>query len=236
MSIRMIQYTDSLDSIWSVLVYEEARLLKDNNAADLAPEVGELLERWSGVNAGQRRVWRAEIVAQAGVDAGDDVLDDTVDDVDNELLRTERDRSAPRYKRYFKKARHAIVRLGLESEIEVVRTWPASLKTEPEKGLKQLGARLDADIAAGDAAVAERQAAAAKTSDHRVREIVRFIDDVNASRRARYGLLIQRAEELSLETDWPGRFFKRGSQARVKAAPKEGEGTTEPQAPVPGDH
>jgi hypothetical protein len=224
MAINTIQYDDSLDSIWSVLVYEEARLLKDKNALDLAPEAGALVERWSAVNAGQRTAWRAEIVAQAAIDAGDDALDDAVDDVDNELLRVVRERDDPRRKRYFKKARHEIVRLGLESELEEVRDWPGSLKTEREPSLQALGARLGEDIAAGDAAVAERRRAAASTSDHRVREIVRFVDDINASRRARYGLLIQRAEERGLPPDWPGRFFKKSSQGpkRVKTAPASG--------------
>ncbi|MCK6589933.1 MAG: hypothetical protein HUU21_14655 [Polyangiaceae bacterium] len=232
MSINTIQYSDSLEFIWTVLTWEEARLLKDKNAADLAPEVNDLIERLNAISAGQRKAWRAELVAQAGVDACDDEIDDVVDDVDNELLRADRDRDAPRYKRYFKKPRHAIVRLGLESEIEQVRTWPESLKTEPEKALKKLAARLEEVIAAGDAAVEERQRAAGRTSDHRVRDIVRFIDDVNAARRTRYGLLIQRAEELKLGPDWPNRFFRKSTQGakKVKASPKP----EEPEKPNAG--
>ncbi|WP_437733157.1 hypothetical protein [Sorangium sp. So ce1335] len=221
MAINTIHHDDSLDHIWSILVYEEARLLKDRNASDLAPEAGALVERWAQVNAGQRSAWRAEIVAQAGVDAEDDLLDDTIDEIDNDLLRVFRDRDAPQRKRYFKRARHEIVRLGLESELEVVRAWPASLKTEGEAALQALGARLEADIARGDAAVDERQRAVAATADQRVREIVRFVDELNAARRTRYGLLIQRAEERRLPKDWPGRFFKKSSQGtkRTKAAP-----------------
>jgi hypothetical protein len=221
MAINTIQYDDSLDHIWSVLVYEEARLLKDQNASDLAAEAGALVERWAQVNAGQRSAWRAEIVAQAGVDAEDDLIDDTIGQLDNELLRTFRDRDAPQRKRYFRKARHEIVRLGLESQLEVVRAWPASLKSEGEAALQALGARLEEDIARGDVAVEERQRAAAATADQRVREIVRFVDDINAARRTRYGLLIQRAEERRLPKDWPGRFFKKGTQGtrKSKAAP-----------------
>lgn len=221
MAINTIQYDDSLDHIWSVLVYEEARLLKDRNASDLAAEAGALVERWAQVYAGQRSAWRAEIVAQAGVDAENDLLDDTIGQLDSELLRSFRDREAPQRKRYFKKARHEIARLGLKSELDVVRTWPASLKSESEAALQALGARLEEDIARGDAAVEERQRAAAATADQRVREIIRFVDDINAARRIRYGLLIQRAEERQLPKDWPGRFFKKRSQGtrKTKAAP-----------------
>ncbi|AGP41456.1 hypothetical protein [Sorangium cellulosum] len=217
MAINTIHHDDSLDHIWSVLVYEEARLLTDKDASDLAPEAGALVERWAQVNAGQRSAWRAEIVAQAGVDTEDDLLDDTVDELDNELLRAFRDRDAPQRRRYFKKARHEIVRLGLESQLEVVRAWPASLKSEREAALQALGARLEEDIARGDVAVEERLRAAAATADQRVREIVRFVDDINAARRTRYGLLIQRAEERRLPKDWPGRFFKKSSQGSKKA-------------------
>lgn len=219
-SIHTIQYSDSLESIWTVLTWEEARLLKDKDAADLALDVNDLLERLEALSAAQRKAWRGELIAQAGIDACDDDIDDVIDDIDNELLRADRDRDSARYKRYFKKPRHAIVRLGLESEIEQVRTWPASLNTEPEKSLKKLATRLEEVISAGDAAAEERRRAAAKTGDHRVREIVRFIDDVNAARRTRYGLLIQRAEEMKLGPDWPGRFFRKSSQGAKKVKPE----------------
>jgi hypothetical protein len=217
MAIRMIETDESLDEVWDMLTWEEARLLKDENAKDLAPEVSEHLERWAQVNAGQRAAWRAEIIAAAGVSAGDDELDDTIDEIDSHLLHIERDRTALRYKRYFKRPRGEIVRYGLESQLGIVREWVTSLLTEPEDVLKSLGTRLQANVAAGDADIEARRVSATRTADQRIREIVRFIDDVNAARRTRYGVLIQRAEARNLATDWPLRFFKKTTHGPKKA-------------------
>lgn len=213
MAIRTIEQDASLDEVWDILVWEEARLKMDKDAKDLAPEVAEHVTRWKLVHDGQREAWRAEISAQAAVSAGDDDLDDTTTAIDRELLHVAGERSSPRYVRYFKKTRSDITRLGLESQLGVVREWPNSLKTEPEKGLQDLGARLAENVNAGDTAVGGRRTSAAATADHRVREIVRFIDDVNAARRTRYGVLIQRGESLGLAKDWPLRFFRRGTSS-----------------------
>jgi hypothetical protein len=217
MSIQTINPETSLDGIWNVLVWEEARLLRDKNAQDLAPEVANHLTRWAAVRAGQLDKWRAEIIAQAGVDASDDDLDDTTDAIDRELQHIDGDRNSARYLRYFKKTRSVITRLGLENQLDIVRGWVDSLKTEAETALSALGATLGANVTGGDAAVAARRASAAATADHRVRDIVRLVDDINAARRTRYGVLIQRAEALKLPKDWPNRFFKKGESSSKKA-------------------
>jgi len=222
--IKTIQYSESLDTVWEELVYSEARCLKDANAKSFAKDFGGLVERCDEVRGGQRSRWRAEIVAQAGVDAADDGLDDTVDDVDVELAHVLRgDRASPRYKHYFSKPKNEIVRLGLESELGKVRAWPVSLKNESEKPLQKLSPRLESDIAAGDAAVAERVAAAQERAVHRLKEITTLIDDVNAARRSIYGTLLTRGEELKLESDWASRFFRRTARAPRAKAPAQPE-------------
>ena len=123
---------------------------------------------------------------------------------------------------YFKKPRNEIVKLRLEKELKEVRTWAGSLKTEPEASLQGLGVRLEGDVKAGDAAIEERSQAAAARADHRVREIERFVDEANAARRARYGILVQRAVDRGLPKDWPARFFK-----KTKPRKDKGEGSPE---------
>lgn len=218
--IRMIQHEESLDAVWEELVYSEARCLKDPNAKGFAKDFGNLIERCEEVRAGQRKAWRAEIAAQAGVDAADDELDDIVDELDDELLYILRgDRTSPRYRHYFSKPKNEIVRLGLESELGKVRAWPPSLKAETEKPLQKLGARLEADIAAGDEALSERLTAAQQRAVHRLKQIMTLIDDVNAARRSIYGTLLARGEELKLDADWANRFFRRTARApRAKQA------------------
>jgi len=225
MAIRTLRHAESLDAIWEELVYTEARLMKDEHAKDLAAHFASLLKRWEKVQQGQRAAWREEIVAQAWVDAEDDALDDTVETVGRALLAADGyDRKAPRFKRYFPKAPNAVMRFGLESELALVRAWPDSLRGEREDELQALGPRVARDVQDGEAAVAARTAAAAGRADHRVREIVRFVDDVNGARRSAYGELIQRAQKKGLPADWPSRFFRRGSYdapARPPAGPAE---------------
>lgn len=222
MTIPTIEHDSSLDNVWEELVFTDARARHDPNAADLAPQIAELIQRTEAVRNGQYAVWRAEIVAQAGVAASDDDLDDLVDEVDGVLLQAEgRDRTSARYRRYFPKAPSSVIRLGLESQLGKTRAWPESLKSEPEPQCKTLGERMDGVVKRGDEALGKRRNAIAATADHRVREIVTLIDDVNNARLAIYGVLLQRAAEKKLPKDWAKRFFRRSHRTPKQAPPTE---------------
>ncbi len=204
--IRTIQPNESLDTIWAELVYTEARLL--SGAPKHAPMIAKLIARQADVRAGQLDQWRAEIVAQAAVDDADDGLDDLVDDLDNELVHAEKGDRGPRHRHYFKNPRNEVVRLGLASELEVVRTWPESLKGEKEKAVLKLATPFAETIAQGDDAIERRAKAGAATGAHRVREILRFIDDVNAARLGLYGQLVTLGQEQGRPANWASRFFR----------------------------
>lgn len=214
----------SMDAVWSELVYTEARLLKSRDAEDLRPAIAALLTELDRIRAGQYAVWRAEIVAEAGVAAANDDIDDDVADIDRRLqgaipgTAAER-RKSPRYKRYFREAPSATIRLGLKSELEKVGTWPASLRTEPEAALQEAGVTLEGHVTVGRTALTERSNAAGATADHRVREIVSLIDDVNGARRSIFGVLVQRAAERGLPADWPHRFFRTSTRGSSRSAP-----------------
>lgn len=231
MAVRMLQDSDSLDSIWEECVYSEARLAHDEHAKDLTPVMGKLVARVEKTWQSQRAVWRAEILAQAGVDATDDELDVQVTELSQALLLvTKGDRKHPRFVRYFSESPTHIVRLGLQSEVERVRGWPASLKGETEKPLIQLGKGIDATLSAADKVLADRVAAASARADHRVREIVALVEDANAARLSVYGALALRVEKHGLPRDWPSGFFRRATRTpRVAAAPVP----TSPAAPSP---
>ncbi|MBI4957485.1 MAG: hypothetical protein HY908_36090 [Myxococcales bacterium] len=217
MTIRTLQHEESLETVRDELVYTDARLKKSKHTKPHVGALADLLTRWQTVFVGQLGVWDAQTVAQAGVDAVDDDLDDLVDDTDRALRQIVKDdRGSARYRRYFPEAPSALARLGLESELDRVRTWPGSLGSEPEDALKTLAPAVAASVAEGDAAVAERRAAAAAGADQRVRDIVRLVDDVNAARRSLYGTLIQLAEAQHLASDWPRRFFRRRERAARK--------------------
>ena len=129
MTVKTLGLTHSLDVLWSELVYTEARLLRDKVARDLAPLFVALLRRWEKIANGQRAVWRAEIVAQAGVDLQNLALDETVELIADTLWLAEgKDRTTPRYRRYFAKPPSTVIRLGLENELPVVRDRVSGFK------------------------------------------------------------------------------------------------------------
>ncbi|MBS2027191.1 MAG: hypothetical protein JST54_04730 [Deltaproteobacteria bacterium] len=209
MAIHVLRYGDSLDVIWEELVYTEARLLADSKASDLAALFSQFIQRMQALKSSQQTSWQAEIRAQASVDAADDQLDDVVRGfADNLLFALGNDRTQARFTRYFGDNPSAIIKLGLESELTKVRSWPASIGGEPEPQLQAFGAQLQAAITAGDAALASRTAAAGARADGRARGINTFIDDVNAARQSLYGTLTTRVGPNKLPRDWPERFFK----------------------------
>jgi len=221
----LLRSGDALDTLWEELVYSEARLLAAGHktqAASIAKSA-KVLEK---VQADQRAAWRREIVAQAHVDVVDDDLDDGVEKLGNDLLHIEGgNRKSARFKQYFKAGVTAIVRLGLESQIPVVRTITTQLATEAEKKLKDHGKSLVAVLKRGDSAVEERRTAAAERGAHRAREIFRFVDDLNALRTSIHAELTLHAGKHALPRDYADRFFRRG--ARTSRA------VTEPPAPAP---
>lgn len=223
--LRTLRDTQSLDSIWEELVYTEARLAQDPLTRDLAPLFTALLGRWDAVSAAQRGVWREEIKAQAGVDAANAGLDRTTGRLSARFLGVvDGKRTNPRYARYFPKGAYAVQKLALESQLKVVRAWPASLKKEPEAEVQSFAPTFEEHIEEGDAAVRSRVDAAAKRADQRVREIVTYVEDVNATRLRVMGRLLQRAEKNKLDKDWAEDFFRHGSRrVRAEAAEEDAE-------------
>ena len=156
---------------------------------------------------------REEVAAQAVVRAADDALDDCVQAIGRALIDAERgNRQSVRYKRYFTSTPSAVVRMGLESELSRVRGWVASLASEPEQSLKDLGTRLAAIIKQGEAALEQRRQAVSARSDHGVRVVTPLIEDINAARGSLYGSLAEQGRKARLPLDWPSRFFRRSSR------------------------
>lgn len=222
-SIRTIRPTESLDAVWEEAVYTEARLLGDPLAANLAPPFAELITRIERARSGQYAAWRREIVAQAGVDAVNVALDETTVSFGQRLfVAVAGDRKAPRWRHYFKSTVSRLVRLGLASQLERVRPWPASLRGEPEAELTPFAARFAQHLTDGDAAVAARALAAGERASQRLREIVAVVDELNGLRVSTLGRLLQRASKNKRPSDWAEGFFRVG-QRQVEADPDDDE-------------
>ncbi|MBK6465345.1 MAG: hypothetical protein IPF92_30725 [Myxococcales bacterium] len=225
----LLRSSESLDGLWEELVYTEARLLAAGHKPQAAA-TSKSLKRLEALQAGQRAAWRREIVAQATVDVVDDALDDEVETLGRNLLHLEAgNRKTARFKQYFKSAVSTVVRLGLESELPVVRGFISQLAKEPEKVLKDHGKAFTALAKSGDEAVAERRDAAIERAAHRAREILGFIDDLNASRTTIHAELTLQATAGALPRDYADRFFRRSTRA---ARAVDGASRPEPTPPA----
>jgi hypothetical protein len=199
----------SVDNIWEELTWFQSRASVDPDAKELVAQVVPLLERVEQVRVTQYRKWQAELLAQASVDYMDTRLDVTIRELDQALLTVaSRNRKSPRYTRYFSNNPSAVIRMGLEAELGRVAPWVQSLKTEAEPELRAFGERLEKDIADSRGALEQRISAAAANADHRVREIVRLVDDTNRVFLALSGALVQKAAEKNYPRDWPSGFFR----------------------------
>ncbi|MDB4930094.1 MAG: hypothetical protein JWM10_2578 [Myxococcaceae bacterium] len=219
----------SLETVWHRAVYSEQRLLKNPLTADLAPPFAALAARCRTEIIAQLGHWGAEIGAQAGADEADDALDDTTNEIVAEIRHADRKATGARLKRYLgNDTASGIVRLGLSSQLKVVRAWPKALSSEPEAALQALGTTLAQDIATGETADAERVTVAGERATHRARNITSLIDDLNALRATTLGRLITRGTKHKKPADWPRRFFY---QARTRGSAKGGA----PDAPAKPD-
>ncbi len=221
MAPRLINYDDSIDYIWEEAVYTEARLLADTRAADLAPRMAAILTTIGVVRAGQYDVWRAEIVAQASVDAADEHLDETVESTGKALDRAvDDDHEDPRWKRYVGTSTIKKIKAqGLETEVKTVGTWAASLATEPEKALQKQAPLMSDALTRGDAAIKERASAAGRRRDFMARDKAKLVDTLNNVRLDLHADLTKRVAANGLERAWADGFFRKGSAKPAAATP-----------------
>ncbi len=221
MAPRLINYDDSIDYIWEEAVYTEARLLADTRATDLAPRMGTILTMIGAVRGGQYDVWRAEIVAQAGVDAADEHLDETVESTGKALDRAvDNEHDDPRWHRYVGNSTIKKIKAqALEAELKTVRTWPESLATEPEKSLQKQSPLLADALARGDAAIAGRTTAAGRRRDFMARDKAKLVDTFNNVRLDLHADLTKRVAAHGLERAWADGFFRKGSAKSAAATP-----------------
>jgi hypothetical protein len=213
MAIQTLSTEMSIDALKDDNDYTRARMTHDRDAKDLAPQFEALSARIKETRLGQWDAWEREVLAQARVDAANAALDEVTTDYARDLLYVVRDRESPRFRRYFAVAPNELVRLGLQSQIEKTRTWPALLAAETDATLSAYAERFRAAIEEGDAALEERRNAAAARATHRVEVILPLFDDVNAARQSLYGLLLQRGVERKRDRQWAASFFRHGARS-----------------------
>jgi hypothetical protein len=212
--MQVIDPTDSLDFVWDYLVYAYVRLLHDPEANDLAADLLVLITKVEDeVWKGQRGHWRAEIEAQAFVDAINYRTDGRTRLFQPDLERASRSLPSAlaeqRMKRYFPIALNKIIALALVSQIVYIEDYANSLPKEAEPELKAHGEGFASDLKEGKEALAALASAASERRDHRVKEIGGLISAANKTLGTIAGELQKRAAQTHKPSDWSGSFFRK---------------------------
>lgn len=204
--ILTLEADDGLDSIRSEIIFTKSRLEVREHTRIFVPPFEALLTRWTLVRAGQLAMWDAETRADALVAAADDDLDDRTGLIIEDVTRSYEKKDPVRQRFLGKDTKSGIVRMGLATQITRLEGWPDSLRAtaplvahaDPLVGL----------LAEGRDALAARVRANSARADHRVSEIIAFVDDVNGVRRSTYYGLGDYAVENKLPASYPKRFFR----------------------------
>jgi hypothetical protein len=215
----------SLESLWDEIVYTEASMLSDENAADIAAIFTELAERSMKTRSGQLLAWREEIVAQAHISQRNYRLDRLTERLHRVLVRTQEDAgvkettSSPLYKSYIPEPVSRLVGRGLESQLSKCRDWPTRLARESEPQLKELAPFFEEAIQKGQAALDMMTKASGERKSHRTREIIGLFEDANNQRKLASNQLSTRGIERKLSSDWSDSFFR--TEAAIEDDPLE---------------
>jgi hypothetical protein len=209
----------SLEELWYVILYTEARLIYEENAKEFGLSSTSLVDRAEQVRLGQLKVWRTEIIAQAHVDACNDLLDDLTREFEKHLYRFLEDNGVkeptkdPRYKSYFPDGLGRTINLGLETQVQKTRYFVSSLRREIDPVLQKFAAQFEETFTKADVALTGLRDAQVDRRTHRTNDIIALFEDSNTARQDVYGKLTSRAAEKKLGRDWAESFFKRGESA-----------------------
>lgn len=209
MTVPMIRLDSSLELVWMESAYTRACTKVEPLAADLEPIFVGFVKRALEVATEQRNHWEDELILQASVHFLNINLDTHTSRIDKNLLsHVDMDRKSSEYQQIFSQAPSAIIKLGLASQLDVVRNWPTKLAAIEDSKLQENGKTLNSLVTEGDAAIQARADARARTAVHRVRRIEALINDLNAARQSAYGELLKRAAAHDKPKAWARAFFR----------------------------
>lgn len=226
---RTLSATQSWDDIYNYIAYVEIALSLaaddgDKELAALLPPVRKLLARWEALDADRRGQKSQVIRANALVGLRNVELDAVTTLLHNAVLsEAGLDRKAPLFTRLFPRPLSQVVNMALEAQLGVSRTLlhklaqtetPAPLRKAHEKPLKD-------SIAAGEAAIQNREAARAATQAMTT-QIAALRDEANNVLLTTEGHLKALAGKRNLGTSYVNAFFPAPtptSKRRAEPAP-----------------
>jgi len=211
---RTLSASLSWDDIYNYIAYVEIALSLaaddgDKEIAALVPPAGKLLARWEALDA-DRRGHKSEIIrANALVGLRNVELDAVTTHLHNAVLsEAGLDRKAPLFTRLFPRSLSQVVNMALEAQLAVSRNLlhqlahtetPAPIRKAHEKPLKD-------SIAAGEAAIKNREAARAATQAMAT-QVAALREEANNVLLTTEGHLKTIAGKRSLGTRYVNAFF-----------------------------
>lgn len=210
MGIPLLKKSSSLDAIWMEVVFTKARMKAEGLAEDMGGEFEEFEKRVNQVDAEQRFCWGEEIMVQAVLTARKVALQEAVVGFENDLLHyVKKAREAKEYKQFFREAPSAILHMGLETQLDLMRGWPLKLAAFEGDTFKAHGRVLEEVVGKMDEVIKQKADVVAKTAVHRVRQIEGLIDEINQARQLAYGELVKRGTAHRKTRDWARSFFRK---------------------------
>lgn len=229
MPLRLFHERTGWSAARSELLYTTAALEAREPHRPLAKPLHTLLESWKAIDTERRAAEDAMVAANAAVAAIDAELDEVVSALSRELVHAAKgDRRDRAYVAFFPDGANTIVRLGLESELERVKSFGVLAKELAiAEAARSKIATLEALAPRGRAALEARQQRAVALALVRLR-ITEWKEAANAARRGVELALGQYAVAHKKGKTYPDPFFP-----LKKRSKREAEGSGEEDAPSP---
>lgn len=224
MPLRLFTDKTPWDDVRRDVRYVAAGLTAADEHIALAKPLRTLLAQWKTIESDREDADDAMVDANAVVRRLDITLDRLVNDLAGQLLaECGRDTSAPGFRRFFPEAPSAVIRLGLESEIERTKKF-ATVAEEigASKETKAILKRFDGIHTKGTAALKARERLA-ETQGRVSLRISTWKDDSNHARRSVESALEKYATDHRLPRTYADEFFPPGRSTKkdVETAPAE---------------
>jgi hypothetical protein len=235
---RALTNNDAMQSYWEETATTHAILLVHPLTKVLAQPWTLLLEEINECSQNQRTCWLQELTARASCSQTNYRLGLLVEEFQNAKVNELRAKnkgwkdkeahSSPEFVLYFGTLRpFELIRLGLESQLSIIESWPHKISLETSAELQSYGAKFQWLLEEGKQAAKTRSEARAKTALHRLKEIHSLVGKLNKQRLATYTELLQLAQQQGEVKSWPGTFFIKTARP---STPRRIETTTQPQA------
>lgn len=211
---RQLDATMTFDDLEDEVLFTEAAVKADPDAADLAPKVDGWLAQVAAARAAALDVRRlsvaadaTRIVANARLDAACTRFGDSL------LVSVGKDRTAAKWKTFFSETVSSFIRQALDKQVTTVKGW-LSITGEPV--LEQHRAELTKWATAAGAAIEATQGVAPKRGIvWQQREALS--ESLTRERDGLHDALAQRGREKGLARDWADLFFRVESRPSKRA-------------------